>query len=323
VKSEVKSEVKLDPLVFGLQLIDTGDLDPVYLALHHAFTAGSIDFDQLQRLCIAYWCYYHLGAAAQISEEVDSQFWIKMEKGLAVFPRGTERRHYRGAAAQASLRELRRRFPHPEALTRYLGVSQIAPPCALDGPGAIAASGELPTLTPQAPSASRGPRPPSLSTKTRVPFTTVVERAICLPLFGPWIAFKIADMLERVLYTPVDFSQCQLLALYREPRLGAEHIAEIWKLDTPDLALRAMIARLRVKQPRWAPPTFDRLCNVQEAETVLCKYKSYLNGHYYVGKDILEVAHGLEQYASRAGNALLRGLETCTALPNLRRKPLV
>src|SRR6185437_10528018 len=42
-----------------------------------------------------------------------------------------------------------------------------------------------------------------------------------------------------------------------------------------------------------APPWRDRPVNIQEIETVLCKWKSHLHGRYPVGKDTSEVKHGL------------------------------
>jgi len=43
-----------------------------------------------------------------------------------------------------------------------------------------------------------------------------------------------------------------------------------------------------------APPWFDRPLNIQEAETILCKYKSHTHGHYPVGKDVAAVKKALE-----------------------------
>ena len=45
-----------------------------------------------------------------------------------------------------------------------------------------------------------------------------------------------------------------------------------------------------------APPQMDRPINIQEVETILCKWKSHLNGHYPTGNDIAEVRHGLVKY---------------------------
>src|SRR5215831_11849746 len=146
-------EAILDPLEFGLQLIDTGDLDPVYIALYRN---GWLRYDQLQRLCVAYWCYYHLGVAAQISESAGKGFWGAMEHGLLTCPRGTERRHFRGIKATQAVQALRDRFPQPEALVSYLAGAEDGPRCALSVRGAIEAGRLGVAATPTAPTQPRG-----------------------------------------------------------------------------------------------------------------------------------------------------------------------
>jgi hypothetical protein len=53
-----------------------------------------------------------------------------------------------------------------------------------------------------------------------------------------------------------------------------------------------------------APPASDRPCGPQEVETVLCKWKSHMNGHYHVGKDIREVRHALAGWGDTADRLL-------------------
>ena len=43
-----------------------------------------------------------------------------------------------------------------------------------------------------------------------------------------------------------------------------------------------------------------RRVNVQEVETIFCKYKSHLKGHYPVGKDSEEIRHALEGWGDTA-----------------------
>jgi hypothetical protein len=70
----------------------------------------------------------------------------------------------------------------------------------------------------------------------------------------------------------------------------------------------------------YAPPARDRLVNVQECETVLCKYKSHINGHYPPGKDTLEVLHGLKE--ARWDNPITRRMvEVLETLPYARSSP--
>jgi len=45
-----------------------------------------------------------------------------------------------------------------------------------------------------------------------------------------------------------------------------------------------------------APPVHDRAVGYQEVETILCKWKSHMNGHYRVGRDCIEIREGLEDW---------------------------
>lgn len=145
--------------------------------------------------------------------------------------------------------------------------------------------------------------------------------------FGEWMAFKVADMGERVMGLDIDFSDCEL-GIYKDPRQGAAvaflewaaqggpqpHKEEYgpgkpvpeapWGYPITDEELKDTVAHF-VKQFRHfkAPPRGDRPVNVQEVETIFCKYKSHLKGHYPPGKDILEIGHGL---AACATNPLLK-----------------
>jgi hypothetical protein len=56
-----------------------------------------------------------------------------------------------------------------------------------------------------------------------------------------------------------------------------------------------------------APPRNDRPCGDAEVESVLCKFKSMRNGHYFVGRDIKEVRHALQGWGTTA-TKLLRHL---------------
>ena len=117
-----------------------------------------------------------------------------------------------------------------------------------------------------------------------------------LPQFGPWIGFKIADMAERILREPISFDDCYL-GLYKDPLQGAALIMKgDWRIpmnkqevvDTYDFLLDVFDGWL-------APPHYDRPINLQEVETIACKYKSHYKGHYPVGLDTREITAGLEQ----------------------------
>jgi len=118
-------------------------------------------------------------------------------------------------------------------------------------------------------------------------------------------------MAERVLYYDVDFSNSSL-GVYADPVKGA---ALLLHGD-----MKAVITTEEVQQCcdlldkhfsyHSAPPFRDRPFNIQEGETILCKYKAYYKGQYYVGKDIKEVGEGLEA-AYEGGCDLAQHLFKC------------
>lgn len=125
----------------------------------------------------------------------------------------------------------------------------------------------------------------------------VIGRAKSLPMFGNWAGFKAADMLERVLGRRIDFSLCEL-AIYREPREGA---ALVWRGDPhAPVNVGEVVAATVAHLDLPAPPRYDRRVGLQEVETMLCKYKSMVGGHYYLGKDIDELRKSLSHHGSLA-----------------------
>lgn len=267
---------RLGCAAFGEELIMSCDLDPVYVAVRYGGLRGHA---QLCRLLVAYWCLYHLGAAARLSELPEKKFWKQLGAAAANvgssylplvarnrWPRGTERRHWRGQQALASYASVRERARgNAEALVDWLGAG--------------------------------------------VTFTEVLRRTNALRGFGPWVGFKVADMLERVGDYPISFDDCEL-AFYAEPRQGAAlYVGSVRGLKAradPHGFVRCAVGHLlheaRLGALR-APPVLGgnhRRINVQEVETVLCKWKSHLGGHYALGKDTREVHHGLAGWGDAA-----------------------
>lgn len=281
---------KLSLVEFGTALLKTGDLDPVYTAL----SAEPRDSAAEDRLLLAYWCFYHLGFAAYAAEaKTEPEFWRRMETAAANespvpsrllaghvhpgspgtrWPRGSERRHFRGTAAIESVAYLKARHRTAQNAVEY-----------------VTWGGEA------------------------VNFSNVRARVLGWPAFGPWMAFKIADMAERVLSYPVDFSDCEL-GIYKDPRQGAAvafiqeapkprhweqaygdgYKHDPWNYPISDDELReTAAANIKLFKKHKAPPFGDRAVNVQEVETIFCKYKSHLKGHYEVGKDTHEIGQGL------------------------------
>lgn len=246
---------------FGSQLIETEDLDPVYVALWNAQLPGS----QLRRIILAYSCLYHLGAAAKISEKTGTRYWDLLYEaaenvGLK-WPRGGERRHFRGRAATEAVVDLRAKYRNPEfAVENWF-------------------EADTPATT----------------------FTSLSGRVREETLFGPWIAFKLADIAESLGW-PVDFSNCEL-GIFKDPRQGAAlYRFGDWKSSITDRELKEVISELvaRFSGRFRAPPRFERKINVQEVESILCKWKSHYKGHYWVGKDIYEIRRHLVGWGKTA-----------------------
>jgi hypothetical protein len=270
---------QLSIVEFGGALLRTRDLDPVYVAI----AASKLDYHVTARLCLAYWCFYHLGVAARLAEIKQSKkFWETMylaalnEGDPKPWPRGAERRHFRGKQAERAMEEL------------IMMYGKHDPVKAVDGLLGAAPCDWTPTFQ-------------SISTAVQA------HRG-----FGDWIAFKIADMAERVLGYPVDFDDCHL-GIYKDPRQGAAvayqetHHGQLspvpWEYPITDEQLKWTVEyyiKLFRKKRAYAPPHYDRYVNVQEIETIFCKYKSHLKGHYPVGKDTAEIRHGLTGWGDLA-----------------------
>lgn len=135
-------------------------------------------------------------------------------------------------------------------------------------------------------------------------FQETKARVLKLPMFGDWIAFKVADMIERCLRREIDFSDCEL-GFYETPAAAAPLIAP--QIDC-DPTVEAVAEKLNaILGENLAPPFFDRRVNLQEIETIMCKYKSYLKGSYFVGKDFAEILHHFDGWGNTA-ERLKKGL---------------
>lgn len=261
----MKSKV-LSTYEFGKQLLDTGDLDPVYIMLYQA----RLEPHRLKRWLWAYWCFYHCGTASWMADQPN--YWDAMAQGAASkdWPRASERRHFRGRAAISAVEDMRAAGKTAAELVDDL--------CDWD-------------------------HDPSLQ--------EVSARAQQTKGFGEWIGFKIADMLERLGLCPVVFKPADVFDMFEAPLHGA---AEMWRRhgddsnddeDIPVWAYRRLTEELGHYK---APPRYERPINIQEVETILCKWKSHTNGHYEVGKDTHEIRHGLLQFARcRTSQRLLQG----------------
>ena len=246
-------------VAFGRELLRTLDLDPVYVMLHLA----RLDQQRLRRWLLAYCCFYHSGVSCWIADH--KKFWEALAEAAANenrrYPRGTERRHFRGRLALKAVKDLSERYKEPEGFLDHISASHQR---------------------------SRDP----------IDFKVVFERAQEPVGFGPWIAFKVADMVDRCGIRPVRFEGSEPF-MFKDPAMGLKFYQERYGLT--HLSTTDTMARLISEFKGWdAPPGFDRPVNVQECETVLCKWKSHLNGRYPVGKDTREILHHLEGWGPLA-----------------------
>lgn len=244
---------RLDCYAFGAALMDAKDLDPVYDVVWGA----RLDPPHLRRWLLAYWDFYHVGTASWCSDSA-AEYWVRMAAAAASkeYPRGTERRHFRGGAAVKAVE-----------WQREAGVAAMFDPLR-----AARTYGE-------AAAAARE-----------------------WPMFGPWISFKVADMVERLGLAPLRWGEGDIGLIYDSPAAGAAALHE--EEGAPSLAVYGspvVWALYRVEERlRYyrAPPDYTRPFGLAEAETCLCKWNSYRGGHYHAGKDVREVREALERFPS-------------------------
>lgn len=124
--------------------------------------------------------------------------------------------------------------------------------------------------------------------------------------FGPWISFKVADMLERLDLCHISFDATAMF-LFDSPKEGAEMMANAFGVnDIADRQAWAVNNLVKHFYTEMAPPQFERHINAQEVETILCKWKSYMKGHYKIGEDVESCKHALEFRQGRTARQLLK-----------------
>lgn len=266
---------------FGRQLLRTGDLDPVYVALHQLQRDGAMLSPARNRWLLSYWCFYHVGQACYMADiNRPGLFWEAMlacASNVAPAPtgqrwqRGHERRHFRGVQGIKAVVELQNRYEKDPGLV----VAEIM------------AAGHT--------------------------YREVSDAASKLRGFGPWISFKVADMIDRCTNHRVEFTPEQVFDMFEAPREAA---FTLWrqKMGLPSGAqpkdapgtLREVYRYLENQfSDHRAPPKQDRPVGIQEIETILCKWQSHLNGHYPTDNDINEINGGLAPWQALSPMAQL------------------
>lgn len=268
---------------FGRHLLDVNELDPIYVALWRCLKMeDGYSWSQAARWMVAYWCYYNAGVASYMAGFEGDEFWEYMlhaahNSNLAPspvarpghhngdWPRGHERRHFRGKQAVTGICELIKRYgSRPEDMVTAM-------------------------------------------TEGDMDYESVARRARQHRGFGPWISFKIADMVDRVLEQRVDFTQAQVF-MFTDPVKAA---LMLWRLraGVPETAqprdqqgaITQVVEYLTEHFSGYtAPPAHDRPVGLQEVETILCKWKSHMNGHYPLWNDTDEINASLREWSSVA-----------------------
>jgi hypothetical protein len=258
---------------FGDHLLRSQDLDPVYTMLYEA----TLDQELLYRWLLAYGMCYSAGCTSWLSERKGEKFWDAMEVYATNevptpistrWPRGRERRHFRGKAGQKAVAEMRERYPRPEDAIAYI-----------TAPG-----------TPH----------PVLSPNGELTCNEVMSRVQEWPLHGPWIGFKMADLVDRVLGIPVDFTGTDVV-FFDSPKKAAKQWFQQVRPEVTferdgTYVMEACVHLMQVFGERLAPPRFERKLKLNEIETILCKWGSHMNWHYPVGIDTKELVEALEPW---------------------------
>lgn len=246
----------MNPITFGQRLLETNDIDPIYVVVYGA----KLPKPELYRWLLAYWCFYHSGTASWITDQED--YWAAMKAAAASkeYPRCAERRHFRGEAAIKSVAWLSQHTVH--------GLFQ-----PLRGEQSV---GKL---------------------------MKYVQTWVG---FGPWIAFKVADMVERLEIGKVQFDSGAMF-LFDSPKEGAERLAKQYKLKPNGSTIEERVVDWLITrfQGFKAPPRYERPVNSQEAETILCKWNSHMKGHYVVGEDIESLHKSLSWREGRTAKRLM------------------
>lgn len=246
-----------NPVEWGRKLILTNDHDPLYVGLGRWNVKGS----RLRRFMLAYWCCYSVGASWFISQQSGSRFWDLLET----------------AAINEQPCPIGGRWPRAHERRHWRGQKCVDSVLWLRD-------------------RFKHPEEAVLSLEGYKTLAQV-NKAMDWPQFGPWIAFKAADMLERVLCADIEFED-SILTMYKDPKEGAEMCAAILGLNNPQEVADLMLSAYEnIQAPGWL--NSERPCNIQEVETVLCKWKSARKGHYFIGKDTRDHRVELTQWGAQ------------------------
>lgn len=258
-----------DLVGFGSLLFSSGDLDPIYIAAQ----GSSYSPQQLARWLVAYWLFYAAGFASYASEHSDREFWRVLARAAVNadltpiggrWPRGSERRHFRGPRAVEAVRRLHEQYSSAQQMVDFL-------------------------------------------TTGGMDVSSVISRARGHYLFGDWISFKIADMLDALIM-PVRQDDISVF-LYDSPR---KSILENIRLGTVPVPTGLDEAGQLAAAMKWLGKKLKN-CSVPHKpgaqpdlfclETVWCKHLSHMHGHYPPLKDVVEIHEGVQPWVRVCSSA--------------------
>lgn len=247
-----------DPVAWGRRLIEVEDHDPLYSGLVRWDVRGS----RKRRFMLAYWCCYSVGASHYLSQFVGAHFWAEL----------------RVAAVNEVEAPIGGRWPRAHERRHWRGQKCV------DSVDWLSAK-------------FKHPEEAVLSLEGSRTLREVEDRMGSWPQFGPWISFKAADMLERVLGVPVTFPN-SILTMYRDPLKATELARPLMGVETNQAVADTMLEAFGGMMAPGFRGEAARLVNIQEVETVLCKWKSARGSHYHIGLDTRDHRAELERWGA-------------------------
>lgn len=248
----------IEIMVWMSELVTTKDIDPLYDGLWKWGGMEGITRARIERFMVCYWMFYSVGASWAISQRQGQSFWNLCR--IAAENKLDARQYVLGLAKEPEPV----RWPRAHERRHFRGEKSVK---AVDY---LAEHFPMPEqLVVHLTAQGRG-------------FTDIMAAAQKLPQFGPWIAFKIADMMERCCEnTIVEPAGADVALMYKEPRDGLAMIAE-----RTGMRPEAIMEQLQFTIGCLDAPGAPSKCSFQEIETCLCKWKSAQGGHYTLGEDI-------------------------------------
>ena len=255
---------------FAKVTIEINDLDTTYVMLYNARKVLGDDY--VKRFCIAMLMFYHVGEAAHFARLKDNEFWDAVLKDYVTIRRGRERRHFRGMQGIRSIASL---IGQARDASEASDVLQAIPLAR----ASLARHSDSPR------------RPEDLFDRMVAPSYPLLVQLFAKNWkgFGAYFVWKVLDYQERIFDHQIDVSQCYNYV----PDLPRQCAEKLW----PGRPLKDVLDEMEDYLKQFpAPPKYDRPCGVQEAETILCMWKTaYFSGFHQVGDEIEDRYNELKQ----------------------------